>query len=134
MRARVLAQSPNLLAFFIFSTAWSASAFGLLQLGGEAHLAIGGALILPMTLLLFIRPVPLPYAWAAPPEPLSSEQAGLAGALLLSLLLYHAPAVLNLARRGASKRAWGTRWSMRGERASAAGLAEDDLVGPSLHL
>ena len=54
-------QTPNLLTFFIASTAWNAASFGLLRLGGEVSLAVGSALILPMTLLAFIRPVPLPY-------------------------------------------------------------------------
>ena len=64
--------TPNLLMYFIASTFWSTTSYALLMLGGESYLAVVSALVLPMTLLAFIRPVPLPYAWAAPPEPMYS--------------------------------------------------------------
>ena len=80
---------------------FSAASFGLLRAGGESYLAVGSALILPMTLLLFLRPMPLPYSWAAPPEPLSMRDAKLSAVLLLGLGLYHIAAVVAL-RRGRS--------------------------------
>ena len=45
--------------------------------------------LLPMTLLAFLRPVPLPYSWAAPPEPLSAPHARLALLLTAALGIYH---------------------------------------------
>ena len=102
MRVRVTAaaQTPNLLTFFIASTAWHATSFGLLRLGGAAHLAAGSALLLPVTILFFIRPVPLPYSWAAAPEPLSPDHARCGAALLLALCAYHSASFASLWARG----------------------------------
>ena len=141
-------QTPNLLTFFIASTAWNAASFGLLRLGGEVSLAVGSALILPMTLLAFIRPVPLPYSWAAPPEPLSLRNAKLGGLLILALGFYHSAAVASAlsalrSTKGFMRTSPSGMWSRRGSRTSgrrsgadrySAGSSPGGLVGPSLHL
>ena len=49
--------APYMLTFFIASTAWNAAAFTLLRSGGAIQLAVGSAVILPATLLAFVRPV-----------------------------------------------------------------------------
>ena len=82
-------QTPNLLTFFIASTFWSAASYALLSLGGEGYLAVGSAIVFPATLFAFIRPFPLPYSWAAPPEPLSRHDAGFACALFVALAVFH---------------------------------------------
>ena len=144
----LLSQTPNLLTFFIASTAWNAASFGLLRLGGEVSLAVGSALILPMTLLAFIRPVPLPYSWAAPPEPLSLRNAKLGGLLILALGFYHSAAVASAlsalrSTKGFMRTSPSGMWSRRGSRTSgrrggadrySAGSSPGGLVGPSLHL
>ena len=127
--------TPNVLVFFVASTAWNATAYGLLRLGGEAHLALGGALVLPVTILAFVRPVPLPYSWAAPPEPLSDEEALLAIALTGALAIYHL-ATLILIRRGSSIAARTSRMRLRAATGRDSARDEDSpgFVGPSLHL
>ena len=79
--------TPALLSFFIASTFWSAASYFLLAVGGDACLAVGSALVLPGTLFAFIRPFPLPYAWAAPPEPFSPADMRFATALMVALVV-----------------------------------------------
>ena len=45
--------------------------------------------MLPAALLAFIRPVPLPFSWAAPPEPLSPLHTCVALGMSLALFAYH---------------------------------------------
>ena len=45
--------------------------------------------MLPAALLAFIRPVPLPFSWAAPPEPLSALHTCVALGMSLALFAYH---------------------------------------------
>ena len=94
--------TPSLLIFFIASSAWSGASFGLLRLGGDVPIAIGSALLLPMTLLAFVHPLPLPYGWAAPPEPLWEPHARLALLLIIAVSMYHYASVGSLKRRAAS--------------------------------
>ena len=55
----------------------------------QVYLSIGSALLLPATLLAFLRPIPLPYSWAAPPEPLSRYAAIVSLAMIGALAMYH---------------------------------------------
>eukprot|EP00966_Prymnesium_polylepis_P207122 4797696-Prymnesium_polylepis.2 len=55
----------------------------------QVYLSIGSALLLPATLLAFLRPIPLPYSWAAPPEPLSRYAAIVSLAMVGALAMYH---------------------------------------------
>jgi len=45
--------------------------------------------VLPTALLAFLRPVPLPFSWAAPPEPLTPFHTYVALGLSLALFAYH---------------------------------------------
>ena len=92
-------QTPNLLTFFIASTFWSAASYALLSLGGEGYLAVGSAIVFPATLFAFIRPFPLPYSWAAPPEPLSRHDAGFACALFVALAVFPPQSLVGAERR-----------------------------------
>ena len=125
-------QTPNLLTFFISSTAWSSTSFGLLRLSGEIPLALGSALLLPMTVLAFVRPVPLPYSWAAPPEPLSAAHAKLALLLLLALCVYHVAGVAAAGPRlGLAAKA---PWAAMARRERISNGSPAGLMGPSLEL
>lgn len=126
-----------LLSFFILSSAWSAASFGLLRIGGEMPLAIGSALLLPTTLLAFIRPVSLPYSWAAPPQSLSVSEAHVAALLVASLIVYHSASYTNL--RKAREAALPLLLQRVGEGGDSAvrergSLNPTELVGPSLRL
>lgn len=131
--------TPHLLTFFIASTAWNAASFALLRLGGEAFLAVGSAVILPTTILAFCRPTPLPYSWAAPPEPLSSRHAILAACLVAALVVYHIAAVLSV-RGGKARGQRAVLVPMRkphrphGSQPESRVGSPAALVGPSLHL
>ncbi|KAL1496736.1 hypothetical protein AB1Y20_014328 [Prymnesium parvum] len=81
--------APLLLMFFIMSTMWSTIAYIMLHYGNQALLTIGSALLLPVTLLAFLRPIPLPFSWAAPPEPLSHHAALAAVGMIFALTLFH---------------------------------------------
>uniref|UniRef100_A0A7S2DFC0 Uncharacterized protein n=1 Tax=Haptolina brevifila TaxID=156173 RepID=A0A7S2DFC0_9EUKA len=81
--------TPQLLTFFILSTAWSAASFGLLTIGGAAPLTAAGVLMLPVTIFAFLRPTPLPYSWAAPPETISAYDTIVAVWLVAALAMYH---------------------------------------------
>ena len=139
--------------YFIASTFWSTTSYALLMLGGESYLAVGSALVLPMTLLAFIRPVPLPYAWAAPPEPFSHADAGFALAMVLALGVYHAAGIARTARHaarigprlhfGGGQPSRGQSWDHGrhgGGREGSVSMGTNDspsaegLVGPSLRL
>ena len=113
----------------------------------RVSLAVGSALILPMTLLAFIRPVPLPYSWAAPPEPLSLRtQSSAASSSSPSVSTTRRPSPRR-SRRYEARRVHadvalrhvvteGSRTSGRRSGADrySAGSSPGGLVGPSLHL
>ena len=126
-----------LLSFFILSSAWSAASFGLLRVGGEMPLAVGSAVLLPTTLLAFIRPVSLPYSWAAPPQSLSGPEAHAAALLVASLIIYHAAVYTSIRR--AREPALPLLLQRVGEGGDSASrervtLNPTELVGPSLRL
>lgn len=58
------------------------------------RLTIGSALLFPATLLAFLRPVPLPYSWAAPAEPLSHYAAVESAVMIVALILFHGGTLL----------------------------------------
>ena len=91
-------EAPILLIFFIASTLWSTLAYLTLRYAGQVQLSVGSALLLPATLLAFLRPIPLPFSWAAPPEPLSRYAALVSAAMLVALVLYHGGTLQALCR------------------------------------
>ena len=129
-------QTPVLLTFFITSTSWSAASFSLLHIGGEPPLAVGSALLLPMALLAFVRPVSLPYDWAAPPQNLSPAELSAAVCLLMALVVYHSATLVGSRSAKAGLLALSTAddsSDASGERVSPTEL-RTELVGPSLRL
>mmetsp|Transcript_8373 Transcript_8373/g.14074 ORF Transcript_8373/g.14074 Transcript_8373/m.14074 type:complete len:432 (+) Transcript_8373:161-1456(+) len=86
-------QVPLLLLFFTACTAWNGISFLLLRYGSEPILNIGSAILLPTTILVFVRPVPLPYTWAAPPEPLDEFSATIACVIGAALVVFHVGAI-----------------------------------------
>jgi hypothetical protein len=81
--------TPIVLIYFIASTLWSAAAYGLLHHGGSRNLSVGASLVLPATLLAFLRPFPLPYAWAAPPEYMGRYYAVVSIGMVAAIAFYH---------------------------------------------
>ena len=45
--------------------------------------------MLPATLLAFLRPFPLPYAWVAPPEPMGAYYTHVSMLMMAGLVAYH---------------------------------------------
>lgn len=82
--------APLLLVFFTASTIASVAALVCLRRVGDAKLGLAYAFVLPATLLAFLRPVPLPFSWVAPPEPLTGYHACIAAGMSVALLAYHA--------------------------------------------
>jgi len=136
--------TPTLLTFFIVSTAWSAASFGLLRVGGEMPLAIGSALILPTTLLAFVRPMPLPYSWAAAPLNLCDSDLGIATWLSLALIVFHSASRAGTLAGDNERIQWrlirgGSPAESSGSSSGGVAAVIDEspalaLTGPSLHL
>ena len=104
--------------------------------GGEAPITAASALVLPVTLLAFLRPMPLPYSWAAAPEALSSYDAAIAITLVVGLFMYHgaslagalqAKSLVHLLFPGVERGA-----AVEGRQRKD--VSPTELVGPSLHL
>jgi len=85
------AQMPLLFLFFVFSSSFTGLSFLVLRCGTEAALNLGAALLFPATLLVFVRPVPLPYSWAAPAEALDAFATVAAAVLCAALVVFHLP-------------------------------------------
>jgi len=135
--------TPALLTYFIVSSAWSASSYGLLRVGGHAPFAIGSALVMPTTILAFVRPVPLPYSWAAAPLKLTQSDSIITVWLSFSLLIFHSASVSGTLgadhspwhlSSGGSPTASSGSVSSSGDTHSARDMHPSELVGASLHL
>jgi hypothetical protein len=144
--------TPALLTFFIASTFWSAASFALLFAGGKTWLAVGSALLLPTTLLAFVRPVPLPFSWLAPPLSLSASDMAIAALLCVTLVIFHFASLTGMQgakeqagwrlgnassplsdHSGSSRSGGAITPRSRGAR-SVLDVDPAELVGPSLHL
>jgi|TARA_B100000524_G_C23602741_1_gene353226 hypothetical protein len=82
-------QIPLLLFFFIAATLWSSLSIVALRHGGASFVNWSSALLLPATVFAFVRPVPLPYAWAAPPEPLNGYCTAVVALMSAALIAFH---------------------------------------------
>jgi hypothetical protein len=128
-------QAPLLLTFFIVSITWAAVSFALLRLGGEAPVSLGTALVLPTALLGFVRPISLPYSWAAPPEPLEGAELHLSVVLVFALMVYHVATLMGArGLRQVSPYAPSEGTSASYDTGQTASLSTTELVGPSLRL
>ncbi len=84
----------ELMAIFILaSLSFHVASMMLLRSAGELWLHVCSALMLPLTILAFVRPLPTLRDWMAPPEPLDDFYVVAAVVLVVALVAHHADAI-----------------------------------------
>ena len=84
----------ELMAIFILaSMSFHVASMMLLRAAGELWLHVCSALMLPLTILAFVRPVPTLRDWMAPPEPLDDFYVVATVVLVVALVAHHADAI-----------------------------------------
>ena len=104
-------------------------------------MALGSALMLPAALLAFLRPMRLPYSWAAPPQALGDAEVPAAVLLVGALAVYHGASYAGAKTSRQAEHSWRLLWAAAegGEggkrmKGPAPRVRPTELVGPSLNL
>ncbi|EOD40852.1 hypothetical protein EMIHUDRAFT_222218 [Emiliania huxleyi CCMP1516] len=123
---------PLLLLFFITSSLWGGLSLLLLRWGPPSLLHAASVLLLPLTVLLFVRPGVGRYgSWfLAPPEPLGMQEAAAGAALVVALLVYHSGQILHGSEEGGDQGGGGSGGASPDEEEPHAAAAAEV---PSLH-
>ena len=123
---------PLLLLFFITSSLWGGLSLLLLRWGPPSLLHAASVLLLPLTVLLFVRPGVGRYgSWfLAPPEPLGMQEAAAGAALVVALLVYHSGQILHSSEEGGDQGGGGSGSASPDEEEPHAAAAAEV---PSLH-